>query len=322
MPQTIGSWNFAVWGPWDFYIATGPAPHIYIGADTDPDTIIIANSSFASIHAGGGDDQLHGAAGADWLNGGKGDDLVYGNAGNDKVTLSEGNDTLYGGSGTDVVQLGELAGEGWTVSLLHGFGIQVIGSFFDPNAIINVSELYDFESVTGSDEDDYIEGDRADNVLEDSWFSGSQDDDVLIAHAGDDIVRVHGGSDRVKGGAGDDVIEVHGRWMDDHSLTGGTGADTFDFTGMSALQDGQFATVEDFSRTEGDHLLVSDAYVYDPSDGTDQSLLGQASLWVTQSGTTATLRFDHDGDRVMDTWAVIELAPGLSFDPLVDMTFL
>lgn len=322
MPQLIGDWTFVTWGPWDYYIATAPGL-LYLGFDTDPDTVIIGSNVGPNfVHAGGGDDQLYGGASTDNLNGGKGDDLVYGNGGDDKITLSEGTDKLFGGTGQDVVQLSETAGEGWTVSLLHGFGIQVIGSFFDPNAIIHFSELSDFENVTGSNADDYIEGDRADNVLEDSWFSGSQDDDVLIAFAGDDIVRVHGGSDRVDAGSGDDRIEVYGRWMDNHSLTGGVGADEFDFTGLSHLQSGHFATVEDFTRAEGDRVLVDAGFVFDPTDGLDLTLLGQASVWATQSGSTVTLRFDDNGDRVMDSYAILEMQGGVVFDAQIDLGFV
>ena len=142
------------------------------------------------INGNGGADTIHGGDGNDVLKGDDGDDLLYGGAGDDTLTGGRNDDTLFGGSGAD---------------LLNGNGGQDV-------------------------------------------LNGGAGEDVLYGHAGNDVLEGGAGTDQLFGGDGNDTLMAFA-WggepvpaqdagalvnadeplADDDVLTGGNGADTFEF---------------------------------------------------------------------------------------------
>ena len=74
----------------------------------------------------GGDDSIHGARGNDQLSGGAGNDIVWGDDGNDTLLGNGGNDILYGGLGDDALTGGTgndlLRGDGGSDTYIFGQG--------------------------------------------------------------------------------------------------------------------------------------------------------------------------------------------------------
>lgn len=178
-----------------------------------------------TIEGGSGNDSLRGSLGNDRIFGQQGSDLLYGEQGNDDLFGGDGNDTLYGSSGGDIL-LGDSGDD----------------------------DLYgdrDRDSLSGGDGSDRLYGGDSSDTL-----SGDKEDDLL------------------DGGADDDLLDGYGIGYDGvpdtefDTLTGGTGADTFKLGEIDVgkenedplnavyyLGDG-FATITDFSRSEGDKIQV------------------------------------------------------------------
>lgn len=143
-----------------------------------------------------------------------GNDTIGGGSGNDLVSGGDGKDSLFGNGGNDVLQGG--AGD---------------------------------DGLYGGDGDDAL-------------FAGSGKD-LVNGGAGNDVLFGFEGNDTLIGGAGSDRLRGYGygNEIEQDTLTGGesgplAGADTFILGDASrALYTGPgFATITDFSRTEGDKL--------------------------------------------------------------------
>jgi Ca2+-binding RTX toxin-like protein len=155
-----------------------------------------------AISGGGGNDALYGGGGNDALNGGAGDDGLYGGSGNDFLAGGFGNDIIDGGDGFDRAGFFAGATTGVTVDLrLQGIAQNVGELGFD--TLINI------EGVSGTIFADTLTGDDNDNWL---WGSvggnGGTNNDVIDGQGGNDLLAVGIGN---------------------HSLTGGSGADTVAF---------------------------------------------------------------------------------------------
>jgi Ca2+-binding RTX toxin-like protein len=112
----------------------------------------------------GGDDNLTGSSGRNWLFGGRGNDTIDGGGGNDRVWGGRGNDIAYGGAGNDRVYGGR-------------------GN----------------DRVYGGDGNDRVYGGRGNDRV-----YGGDGNDKVKGGSGDDEVDGGAGSDRVYGGRGDD----------------------------------------------------------------------------------------------------------------------
>ncbi len=119
-------------------------------------------------------------------------------------------------------------------------------------------------------------------------MNGNQGNDTLDGGAGNDIVRGGKGDDVIRGGTGDDFLSGD---LGNDVLTGGTGADRFYIFAGAGVD-----RVTDFSRTEGDRVLVTGAYTVSQTgadvtiamtDGTQLILAGvqQAALTGDWIGT-------------------------------------
>ncbi len=186
----------------------------------------------------GGDDVVHGGAGADWLftdegndwvDGGAGEDVVFGEAGADEIFGGGGNDKLFGDSSSvPIAQHGddfidgedgndEMNGDGGDDALFGGEGND---RMFGDSTDIGGTDYLDGEggddtilgagnsdTIFGGDGADFLQGDSGSGVGDGNDFiSGEAGDDILIGEGGDD--ELHGGADAdiLVGNAGMDVL--------------------------------------------------------------------------------------------------------------------
>jgi len=189
---------------------------------------LYGDSGNDSLSGGLGDDELHGWLGADTLEGGDGNDTLYGQQDNDKLYGGLDNDTLNGGDGNDTLDGGlgndYLYGESGDDRVFGEVG----------NDILNGGSGND--TLNGGDGDDDIAAwDDNDSLI------GGLGNDTLNGMRGDDILDGGAGNDILYGGAGTDI------------LYGGIGADRFRFD----TQNEGIDTIKDFSRLEGDKILIS-----------------------------------------------------------------
>lgn len=152
----------------------------------------------------GGNDNLLGGAGEDWMFGGGGDDVMDGGNDNDVLFGGVGMDFMDGGDGDDV-----LAGGAGDDYLIGGEG----------NDKLN-GEDYDTQNELGND-----------------YLDGGNGNDKLQGDAGDDILVGGAGEDSLFGGAGNDTL--NGGTENDY-MNGGAGNDTYRIglqTGDTTIED-------------------------------------------------------------------------------------
>ena len=177
------------------------------------------------IRGAPGNDTIRGGDGHDTLIGARGEDAVWGENGNDTLDGRRGSDTLKGGPGNDTLE-----GGADPDSLDGGLGVDTV-TYEQSGAGVKVSlrngtasgghaagdTISRFEHVTGSEHDDWLQGDSGDNKLK-----GLGGNDELWGDWplwGD---RVGGGADTLEGGEGDDWLYDSGDTAADR-LDGGPG---------------------------------------------------------------------------------------------------
>jgi Ca2+-binding RTX toxin-like protein len=220
---------------------------LFLGVDADDE--IHCTNPFR------GNDTLFGGLGNDTLAAGGSDDRVFGGKGNDTVLIGAGADRLYGGDGIDTAAFERIYSVGVVrIDLATG------RAAFKTSTGWEVSRLFGFEHLTGSDFKDDIKGSTAANRLVggygndtiwgqggEDWIYGQSEDDVLIGSdgaqhlfggSGKDTLIGDLGADMIFGGGGADRIDAQG--IGD-ALTGGAGTDTFVFTRSD------HATITDFN---------------------------------------------------------------------------
>lgn len=210
----------------------GPGRDWLIGSDAD--NLLIGNGENDTIIGAGGNDTLRGGDGDDSIDAGTGDDILDGGLGNDTMTGGLGDDIyiLVPGSTDSVIDSGgndlldfSGAAKAVTVNLRPDRGQrQKIDE--DKNILAITGKI---ENVQGSDFNDVIAGNAADNILAgglgNDLLSGYTGDDTLFGGDGDDTLRGETGNDTLHGGDGDDILEGgHGN----DELSGDDGHDTLD----------------------------------------------------------------------------------------------
>ncbi|MFT6423706.1 MAG: Ca2+-binding RTX toxin-like protein [Celeribacter sp.] len=165
-----------------------------ITVDTPIPTVINGGEGNDTIHLYTANDIAHGDNGDDTINGGGGSDTIYGDAGNDILNGENGDDFIFGGAGNDILNGG--AG----------------------NDLLSGGKGHDV--IFGGIGDDTIYGNKGNNTL-----SGGD---------GNDYINTGDHTSTVDGGTGDDLINARLKKGGDHVLTGGEGADTFEFVFQSA----------------------------------------------------------------------------------------
>ena len=126
------------------------------------------------------------------------------------------------------------------------------GVFGSLTVVENTATLANFEMILGSTAADAIIGGAADEDID-----GRGGNDVINGGGGNDLIRVEDGHDDVSGGAGDDRILVYGNATVD--MTGGAGADEFEFVNGGISASGLWGTITDFSHADGDRINILNA---------------------------------------------------------------
>ena len=201
---------------------------------TDDDDVICGSSGNNEIRAGDGDDTVYGGAGNDKMIGGAGDDTLDGEGGQDHFFIWEeaGANKLIGGKGRDVIYFRRENSASFLDTLSFyttasddnvsdNLTFDLSSGSFDGSAITDTGTFTfeGIEDISGGTGDDTITGTDQDN-----YIHGSAGNDILNGKGGDDVFNGDQGADTIDGGAGDDVIYSAGG---DDTLTGGDGADIF-----------------------------------------------------------------------------------------------
>ncbi|MEP4196742.1 MAG: tandem-95 repeat protein [Aliishimia sp.] len=195
----------------------------------DGDDVLYGTADEDMLFGGSGADQLYGADGDDSLIGGAGDDALFGEDGDDVLIGGAGDDQLDGGAGFDTADYSNL--DSRVVVFLNKAPADV-GSGQGIDTFVSV------ENVVGTDFDDRLVGDGADNTLDggngDDVLIGNGGNDTLFGRDGDDTLNGTGGNDVLNGGFGDDVLlglggadALDGDAGNDH-IEGGLGVDVID----------------------------------------------------------------------------------------------
>ncbi len=188
------------------------------------DDVLMGNDGVNVLTGGAGEDYLDGLGGNDTLNGGLDDDTLNGGAGDDTLLGNAGADILNGGAGSDTASYAGSAAV--SVSLMTHVGS---GGDAEGDTLVKI------ENLTGSSNNDTLEGDGGDNVLN----GGAGTDSVSYANAGGGItVSLSLIGAQITGGAGTDTLagfeNVVGSGYADtltgsnsaNVITGGAGNDT------------------------------------------------------------------------------------------------
>lgn len=194
--------------------------------------------------------RAYGLAGDDTIIGLGDDDVIYGGLGNNNLDGANGNDVVVGDSGNDT--------------------------------------LY------GGNGDDTLAGKNGND-----WLFGGDGADVIYAHAGGDRLYGEEGDDTLyssvqnstlSGGAGDDLLVARMDKGGDHLLSGGDGADTFDFT-YPNIRKASINTITDFDLAE-DRLTVEgmDLFAFAALNG--RSFVQDGDQAVINLGNGGTIRLD------------------------------
>lgn len=237
----------------------------------------------AVLYGNGGDDALTGTDEADFLNGGENDDVLIGLAGDDMLMGGAGDDEIDGGTGDDVI-LGDA-----------GFDTAKFTEEDFADFVITRKDAGIQLARTNSDEVDFVQGievlqfkDQTVKVTD--LFADIVTDPVVVPPA-DGMPSVVGGNlnDVLGSGPGRAAF-----------MSGGGGADVFEFKSETRNGTKEIDVVEDFALNE-DLIRLTQSEVAE----------------VRQTGGGVMLILEDDGDAIylrndaldiQDLSAVIELA--------------
>ncbi|MEP3889935.1 MAG: calcium-binding protein [Hellea sp.] len=199
------------------------------GGDAAGDTYF----GIEAVYGSDFNDSLTGNNSANELRGDDGDDALFGLGGNDRLFGGDGPDSFDGGTGVDIAMF-TVAAAGVTLDLTTGgTGGEAAGDSYTS-----------IEWVFGSDFDDNITGDAANNRLEgrdgNDTLNGEGGNDRLLGGDGNDTINGGDGVDTIFGQDGDDIMSggadndffFGGAGADSHD--GGTGTDTVSYLASSS----------------------------------------------------------------------------------------
>jgi len=317
------------------------------GAGIDNITITTTGDA-ASVTVYGGNGLNDSADGADTLSvtlAGDGHAVVYGNGGNDTVVIggtAGGQFEIFGGQGNDTIggAAGGVGSIGSGSSVVGGLGLDVINVELVNSTAAGAGPA----TVTiygGNEATDAADG--ADTITVALTGTGATAQSVEIyGNAGADAITLTGaGAATVFGGQGADTISV-GTTADDatgvYTLTGGAGADLFDFANIGATPDFSAATAATVSKItdlnlDADTISFNDSIevVFDVSaNATTGASLSAAAVNAFNTATAtsaaaqdAVVLFAYEGNKYLvhaDTAAVGADIVATDIDNLVQVT--
>lgn len=220
------------------------------------DVLTASPVEYSNLDGGGGDDQLLGDVGVDYLRGGDGDDILSG---------GQGADYLDGGDGLDQINFAGSVSD-FTFTRTEE-GVIIITDTVGPEGI---DRVYDVESVyfsasAGSHSLEDLAGGYG-TAGDDTWIEGTGAANNLFGLAGDDHLVGRAGDDVINGGDGFDQVNYYGASAD-YVITRGS--------------DGSI-TIGDTVGDEGVDTLLSVEAVY----FVDDSVWGALDDLVADYGTS------------------------------------
>lgn len=225
-------------------------------------------------------ENLEGSSFNDLLIGSADDNALYGGAGNDYLSGSDGNDWLVGGLGADIIA----GGNGFDTVSYEGSASAVNIDLATQTALGGDAMgdvLNGIENLAGSDFNDAIEGDSADNSL---WgFSG---DDTISGADGTDILYGGHGADTLDGGGGIDAAD----YSDSSS---GVLVRLWNGTGLRGDAEGDaLASIEDLFGSDFNDLLIG-------SDDPNTLIGHRGNDYLAGVGGVDVL-YGMEGDDILD----------------------
>lgn len=220
------------------------------------------------------DNIITGNSGNNPLSGLAGNDTILADAGNDTIlaSLNDGNDRYDGGLGIDTYDLSATSAAA-TVDLLTGTATSTQTAS---------DTLTGIENVTGSTNNDHIQGNAVSNFLQgqggNDWIDGGDGDDILMGGQGIDTLF---------GGLGNDTFRASTNDGND-SYDGGAGVDTYDLSATSAAATVDLAAGNASSAQTGNDTLSgienviggsgANTVIGDAGDNVLQGLAGNDTL--------------------------------------------
>ncbi len=236
--------QFADGTVWDVDTINQKAPQV-----TEEDDWIMGTESADTLLGLGGNDHIAGLGGNDTIDGGAGDDWLWGGDGDDSYLFgrgsghdsiessgeeADGHDTVLLGDGISPADVsltrdgdnlllsvsgsGDTLNAGWWFRNTEVFNVDAIR--FADGTVWDADTIRDMMSFQGTDGNDILEGDAADNKIR-----GRAGNDTLYGHEGDDFLDGGAGNDTMLGGLGDDtyVVDATGDIVTENA---GEGTDT------------------------------------------------------------------------------------------------
>ncbi|MGY3868512.1 VWA domain-containing protein [Aeromonas crassostreae] len=231
-----------------------------------------------------------------------------------------GSDFKIGDFGSSVTTPGIPVNLQLPVTLTDGDGDQVHGSiglsllpeapftldYTDEASGVNATLASTQGHAIGSDHNDIITGNAADNIL-----SGGEGNDTLSGLGGKDLLDGGAGNDTLSGGEGDDILygqagnDILDGGIGDDTLIGGLGADTLiggtgrdTFKWLAGEADGSTDILTDFTLgagSNGDVLDLSQLLVDVPLSADNNVLANTLNSYLTFDTDNHTLTIDTNG---------------------------
>ena len=214
---------------------------------SDGNDIIYGGEGRDSISGGNGEDILYGEDGNDSLIGGNGNDILIGGAGNDRLEGGAGDDTyifnkgdgrdaIQDFEGTDTIEFGEGISLGDLIVRRTGFystdmtisirgtndGIEILDVF----TIGAIPDRYKIEKFKFHDGTTL----SFDEFWKQTYFQGTEGNDVLRGNDEDNTLYGNGGDDRLEGGEGNDTY-VFGNGDGNDTISDTSGENKIKFKG-------------------------------------------------------------------------------------------
>lgn len=259
------------------------------GADTviggEGKDVLSGDGGNDQIDGNSGDDQIKGGDGNDRIRGGEGNDVLSGDDGNDRIDGNQGDDLLFGGAGNDWLRGGSgddtLSGGSGNDTLIGARGNDVLRGG-DGNDLLRGAA--DNDDLTGGAGDDQLFGDAGNDVLE-----GGLGTDVLNGGAGDDVLYAFSwAGEPVPDQDASALVNADEPVADDDVLTGGRGADTFEFRWLIDAKDEIIAKHTD---ANGDIDYSMNGVAGENDNVHDH--------WVESIGTKTVTDFNADEDTLV-----------------------